>query len=82
MIATAGRNLNLIRRLVVILSLAAFVLAALSPASPGFVWAVIVPILLFAGFVAVAAFDRNREESAVPALPCLSVIASRAPPSC
>ena len=68
------------RRLVAFFCLVGVLLAALVPASPGLLWAILVPLLLFVVGVVIVSTIRQWEESGPPRFAYLSVIASRAPP--
>jgi fatty acid desaturase len=71
---------NLIRKLVAVLALAALLWTAFFPLSTSLVWAVVVPFLLFFGLVSAPTFEPRREEVAIPAQRQFSPIALRAPP--
>jgi hypothetical protein len=69
-----------VRRLIAFLCVVAVILAAMTPAAPGLLWAILVPLLLFAAVV-IAPISRETENSDAPAFPFLSVVTSRAPPA-
>jgi hypothetical protein len=69
-----------VRKLLAFFCLLAVLLTALTPVSSGLHWATLVPLLLVVGAAAIVWAERQLEESAVPTLSCLPVIASRAPP--
>jgi hypothetical protein len=74
--------MTLFRKLVAFLSLAAVFVAALTPASSTLFWAaIVVPLLLFFGIVAVASAERQAEDSAAADFLCFRDIPSRAPPT-
>jgi hypothetical protein len=70
-----------LRRLIAFLCVVAVILAAIAPAAPGLLWAILVPLLLFVGAVVIAPISRESENSDAPAFPFLSVVTSRAPPN-
>lgn len=70
-----------VRRLIAFLCVGAVILAAISPAAPGLLWAVLVPLLLFVAVVAIAPISRESENCDAPAFPFLSAVTSRAPPT-
>jgi hypothetical protein len=74
--------MTLFRKLVAVVSLAAVVLAALSPASSiTLFWALVIPFLLFFGLPAVAPAECRRESRATPDFLRFQDIPSRAPPA-
>lgn len=70
-----------VRRLIAFLCAVAVILAAITPAAPGLLWAILVPLLLFVAAVVIAPISRESENSDAPAFPFLSVVTSRAPPT-
>jgi hypothetical protein len=70
-----------LRRLIAFLCVVAVILAAIAPAAPGLLWAILVPLLLFVGAVVIAPISRESENSDASAFPFLSVVTSRAPPN-
>jgi|CZKR01.1.fsa_nt_gi hypothetical protein len=70
-----------VRRLIAFLCVVAVILAAITPAAPGLLWAILVPLLLFVAAVVIAPISRESENSDAPAFPFLSVVTSRAPPT-
>jgi hypothetical protein len=80
-IIEVGNAVILARKLVSFLCLAAVLFAALAPASPGLLWAVVIPLLLLVGTVAVVASVRPDEGTAPPSLPYLDILTARAPPA-
>jgi hypothetical protein len=70
-----------VRRLIAFLCVVAVILAATTPAAPGLLWAILVPLLLFVAAVVIAPIRRESEDSDAPAFPFLSVVTSRAPPT-
>jgi hypothetical protein len=68
-----------LRKIVAFVCLAAVVLAAIAPSAPGLLWALVVPLLLFALLEAVSA-ERELETAAVPICHFVSRLSSRAPP--
>jgi hypothetical protein len=68
------------RKLLAFFCLVAVVVAALTPVSAALFWAVVVPLLFVVGSAAIVWAKRQPQESAIPTLSCLPVIASRAPP--
>jgi hypothetical protein len=69
-----------LRKLLAFFCLVAVVLAALTPVSAALFWAIVVPLLFVVGAAAIVWAERQPQESAVPTLSCLPLIASRAPP--
>jgi hypothetical protein len=69
-----------LRKFLTFLCLAAFLLAALTPASAGLFWAILVPLLIFFGAALVIWAKPQPEDGRLPPLGSFSAIASRAPP--
>jgi hypothetical protein len=68
------------RKLLASFCLVAVVVAALTPVSAALFWAVVVPFLFVVCAKAMVWAERRPQESAIPTLSGLPVIASRAPP--
>ncbi len=68
------------RKLCVFCCLVAVLLAALTPVSAGLFWAILVPLLFVVGAVSIAWAERQADESGIPTLAFLPVVASRPPP--
>jgi len=68
-----------LRRIVAFVCLAAVVLAAIAPSAPGLLWALVVPLLLFALLEAVPA-ECEVESVVIPTSRFVSLLSSRAPP--
>jgi hypothetical protein len=71
----------LMRRLIVVLCLVAVISAALAPSAHVLSAAILVPLLLFVATIVIVPIRFERENSTLPASPCLSFATSRAPPS-
>jgi hypothetical protein len=69
-----------LRKLFACFCLVAVLLAALTPVPASLLWAILVPLLFVAGAISIAWADRQPEESEIPALAYLPVVASRPPP--
>ena len=69
-----------LRKLFVCVSLVAVLLAAFTPLSASLFWAILVPLLFVVGAVSIAWSEPQPNESVIPALACLPVVASRPPP--
>jgi len=69
-----------LRKLFACFCLVAVLLAALTPVSVGLFWAIFVPLLFVVGAVSIVWAERQPDESGIPALACLPVVASRPPP--
>lgn len=69
-----------LRKLFACFCLVAVLLAALTPVSAGLFWAILVPLLFVVGAVSIAWSERQPDESGIPTLACLPVVASRPPP--
>ncbi len=67
------------RKLVVWLSLAAVILAAILPVAPGLLWAFLIPLLLFS-LRATVLTEQEPESIFVPKAAFVSLLPSRAPP--
>lgn len=68
------------RKLLALFCLAAVLCAVLSQRSVDLCWAILVPFLLVLGIATVIWAERPPQEIGIPALRCLPVMASRAPP--
>ena len=68
------------RKLVALFCLATLLLAALTPASSVLLFAIVVPLLLIVGLVAVMPLERQEEGRKAPIFFHLAAIPSRAPP--
>jgi len=79
-IGQVSKPLISLRRIVAFFSVVAVLLAALSPASPGLLWAIVVPLLLLAGAVATVSAQRQPDDDRAPTFFWQSVSGSRAPP--
>ena len=74
--------MNLLRKLVALVAVLAVLYAALAPASPGLLLAIVVPVLLLIGLLTVAPADGRSESPSLPVSKFFGVLASRAPPCC
>jgi uncharacterized protein (DUF58 family) len=70
-----------VRRLIAFLCVVAVILAAITPAAPGLLWAILVPLLFFVAAAAIAPISRESKNSDAPPFPLISVVTSRAPPT-
>jgi len=68
------------RKLLALFCLAAVLFAALSQGSVDLCWAILIPFLLVLGITSVIWAERPPQEIGIPALRCLPVMGSRAPP--
>jgi len=68
------------RRLLLIVCIAAILAAALSPLSSGLLWVILVPVWFFVASTVAVALVRELEPRAAQPLKFLSVVGSRAPP--
>ena len=69
-----------LRKLFACFCLVAVLLAAFTPVSASLFWAILVPLLFVVGAVSIAWSEPQPDESGVPTLACLPVVASRPPP--
>jgi hypothetical protein len=69
-----------LRKLFACFCLVAVLLAALTPVSASLFWAILVPLLFVVGEVSIVWTERQPEESGIPTLAFLPVVASRPPP--
>jgi hypothetical protein len=69
-----------LRKLFACFCLVAVLLAAFTPVCASLFWAILVPLLFVVGAVSIVWSERQPEESGIPTLACLPVVASRPPP--
>lgn len=69
-----------LRKVFACFCLVAVLLAAFTPVSASLLWAILVPLLFVIGTVPVAWSEPQPDESGIPILACVPVVASRPPP--
>lgn len=74
--------MNLLRKFVALLAAIVVLSALIGMGTTAHLWAILVPILIFAGLVVAVLIDLPAENVEAPLFPLLSAIPVRAPPSC